>query len=195
MKKAKLFHYNREVLKRGEKGYLSHLAGEIKAGKVVIMPSDTIYGFMCIADCEERVREIKRRDSKPFLYLIDSMKRLEEMDIDYERYRPLLDKNWPGPFTFLLENRAGVKLGLRLPEDRAIRELVALTGEPLLSTSVNYSGEPALLEVDSIIKEFGTLVDLIVVKRDHPTKSSSTIVDYDGKEYKIVREGNRKLVC
>ena len=48
-------------------------------GGIVIMPSDTVYGFLFTQEAAEKVREIKRRDNKPFLFFISNINQLEDL--------------------------------------------------------------------------------------------------------------------
>jgi L-threonylcarbamoyladenylate synthase len=159
------------------------------------MPSDTIYGFLFLPTLEKKVREIKKRDDKPFLSLIADFTDLKKLNIDFSLYSDLLSKNWPGPFTFLLNNALGIKTGVRLPEWKVLQKIIKECNAPLMSTSVNYSGEPAINVPEEIINKFGDQTNLMIFDNAFIPQASSAIIDYDGKDYQIVREGNKKLQC
>jgi L-threonylcarbamoyladenylate synthase len=173
----------------------------LKNKKIIIMPSDTIYGFLAVPNCEERIINIKKRDNKPFLYLISDISQLEPLGVAKNSYSDILNKYWPGPLTFIM-NRNNKKakfninkktVGVRMPDWDVLLKIIYKTGEPLISTSVNYSGEKALEDIDEIIKKFGNSIDLIIVDRGKNKSISSTIVDISEKPYKILRNGSGKF--
>lgn len=159
---------------------------------VVIMPCDTIYGFLAKDSAGPRVRQIKNRDEKPFLYLISEISQLEYFDIDYTKYEDVLNKNWPGNITFILSNRSGsATFGVRMPNYPIISEIIKKVGMPLLSTSVNVSGSPALNEGTEIIETFGNKADLVVIDSQYKPANASTIVSLVDSQPKILRQGDR----
>ncbi len=173
---------------------LEEIANAIRDSKVLIMPADTIYGFSSIKSSEARVREIKRREVKPFIYLISNYDMLKSFDINIDIYKTILERNWPNMITFILKNRVGEKIGIRMPNDSTLLEIVERVKEPIVSTSVNYSNEPPITDIDEIIDEFHDKVDLIVADRSFSGIKESTIVDLSENRPKIIREGAAKLI-
>jgi len=170
------------------------VANSIKESKIVIMPTDTIYGFSCIKKSENKLREIKKRESKPFIYLISNYNMFKEFDIDIDVYKNILEKNWPNMITFILLNKKNEKVAIRMPNDPILLKIIDIVNEPIISTSVNYSGEPIITNIDHIIDEFYNKVDLIVVNRSFLGSKESTIVDLTEDKYKIIREGAVKFI-
>jgi tRNA threonylcarbamoyl adenosine modification protein (Sua5/YciO/YrdC/YwlC family) len=169
---------------------IAEITKYIKKNKVVIMPSDTIYGFLARQSAADRVRQMKNRDEKPFLCLISEIKQLDFFDIDYESYREILDKNWPGNITFILNNRQKDRTyGVRMPAYDIVKRIIDGAGEPLLSTSVNVSGENPLNDKQSIVAAFGDKADLIVIDNDFSPQQASTIVSLTDGTPKILRQG------
>jgi len=162
----------------------------ILSGKIVIMPSDTIYGFLSLPDCEDRIRIIKNRDEKPFLFLISDFDQLASIGINHENYNNILKKYWPGSITFILKSGIMNTVGVRLPDNDILRNIIRNIEKPLISTSVNLSGFPPINNADLIIKDFGKKVDLIIIDKNFNISSASTIVDLTQKPYKIIRKGN-----
>ena len=115
----------------------------IKGGKIIIMPSDTIYGFLCLPSRENKLREIKKRDKKPFLFLISDFNQLNTLEINTEKVKDILEKYWPGSITFILHRDDGKSIGIRMPHWFLLRRIIDNVGSPLISTSVNYSGMPS----------------------------------------------------
>ena len=176
--------YSEEVINR--------IIAFIKEEKVIIMPCDTIYGFVAVRACEERVRQIKHRDTKPFLYLISDMAQLCHFDIDETLYHDVLQKNWPGNITFIMSNRSGTQtFGVRMPNHDVLRQIIRRVGEPLLSSSVNVSGQPALNDPNEITAQFCNSADLIVVYESYRPAAASTIVNLAVSPYQIIRQGDK----
>ena len=115
----------------------------------------------------------------------------------------LMKHNLRGPFTFILEaNNQVPKLfknnkktvGIRVPDNNIIRELVKELGNPILSTSVHdeddvieYTTDPEL-----IYEKFKDLVD-VVIDGGYGDNEPSTIIDCTSGEIEIIREGKGKL--
>lgn len=179
-----------------EEGYKQEILFEIekvlKNDGVVIMPSDTIMGFLFTEESQDRVRKIKRRDDRPFLYLVDSYERIESIGIKTDPFKSILDNNWPGPFTFLFPFD-GKKTGVRIPEWQVLQEVIKTVNKPLLSTSVNYSGEDLYTDINSIIDEFVDKVDIIIYDPGFSCKIASTIIDLSGNKPEVIREGSVKF--
>ena len=79
-------------------------------------------------------------------------------------------------------------IGIRVPDDEFILNLINLVGRPLLVTSANMSHEPSLLKWKDVYEKLDGRIDGIVLK-DASGYMSSTIVDCSGKEVKILRQG------
>ncbi len=174
-------NYNDDVINK--------ISSLIKKNKIVIMPSDTVYGFLALPKMENKLRKIKKRDVKPFLYLINDLDMLDYLGIDKNLNIEILNKYWPGPFTFILDNKSG-GVGVRMPDSKELRQIIKEAESPLISTSVNYSGEESLNEINEIIKEFQDKADLIISDKIFKSTIASAIVDLRNNPYKILRKGS-----
>ncbi len=171
-------------------------------GGVLLYPTDTLYGFGCLAGDVAAVRRIYaikgKPESKPSLVLVDSVEMAIGMSDGVSPLaRHLMDIFWPGPLTLILRAAPGVeglltagtgKLGVRLPADEFCRRLSTRCASPLVSTSANRSGVQPEGDYPSLLREFGGEVDLAVdggVRRSAP----STIADVSDGTLTIVREG------
>lgn len=173
----------------------------LKAGKVLILPTDTVYGFSAIVsekfNTAEKIRMIKgRSETKPFIQLI-----AEPSDIfkfTDEKIPPELLKYWPGPLTIILKDKrlAGASVdttAFRCPGDEWLRRIIKETGSVIYSTSVNKSGCPVLETESDILKEFENSVDLIVIDGDKKNALPSTIVKVENGKYSVLRQGEIKI--
>lgn len=167
-------------------------ADYIKQGKLVIIPTDTIYGFSArVPDCSTVIKTIKgREDNKPFIELI-------ALPQDYKKYTdekipPELLALWPASLTIIIRKKkelGGGTVALRCPDDEWLRTVINYSGSPIYSTSVNRSGSPALWKIADIIEEFGKDVPLIVTDGDKKGGVPSTIVDVSDGRIRLVRVG------
>ena len=176
----------------------------LRRGKVVVLPTDTIYGFSGIVDGRhysfhtyEKICSIKNRDEgKNFIQLIskpeDIKKYTRDVIPDY-----LLEK-WPGSLSIIVHTFAEdgnfETTAFRCPGDEWLRKVIAQCGAPIYSTSVNRSGQPVLDNIQQIKVEFGKDVELIVDDGDKKDGLPSTIVAIDEKgEVKVIRQGAVKI--
>lgn len=153
------------------------------------MMCDTIYGFVGIhPDAHDRIAGLKKREAgKPFLVLIPDVSWLHRFS---DRELPeALRAYWPGPLTLIFRSRTGGTIALRVPEDDLLRNLMRLLRKPLISTSVNRSGEPPACRIDEIVRKFEAQVDLVVDSGDQEEGVPSTILDLTATPFRLIRQG------
>jgi L-threonylcarbamoyladenylate synthase len=157
--------------------------------KVIIIPTDTIYGFSGVApDTKQQIVAIKGRDEgKPFIELISAPENLTGRTTD--TINPDLLALWPGAITIIVNTTTGTT-AFRCPGDPWLREVLRLAGCSVYSTSVNRSGEKPLIAIEDICREFGNEVDLVIDGGNSSESKASTIVDATHDEYRIVRQGS-----
>ena len=181
------------VIKLGNPELLEIVSHTLLNNGVAILPSDTLYGFSCIQGIgEHRIEEIKGRGTgKHFLKLAlkEHLPALTPQLPD-----PKLLSYWPGPLTLILKGINNPTEGIRVPSFNFIQELLTQVGQPLISTSVNYSGQPPMTSIEEIIEEFEAKVDLIVDAGPLPPSLPSTIIDISGEKPQLIRQGQLKVV-
>lgn len=170
----------------------------IREGKIFIYPTDTIYGIGCnalISESVSKIREMKKRDSKPFSVIAPSKEWIREncfVNSDIEKWLNKL----PGPYTLILKtknkncvakevNLDAETLGVRIPK-HWFYDLIKEAEVPFVTTSVNISGEKYLEDLQDLKEEIKNKVDFIINEGKKDSKPS-TIVDLTGKE-KIIRK-------
>jgi tRNA threonylcarbamoyl adenosine modification protein (Sua5/YciO/YrdC/YwlC family) len=199
---VKLFNENpnpREILR---------IVDVLRGGGIIIYPTDTVYGLGCDitnARAVEKVARIKgvKVEKNNFSFICSDLSHLA----DYTKPIPnhifkLMKKNLPGPFTFLLEANNNLPkyfkgkktVGIRVPDNNIIREIVRQLGNPILSTSIKdddeileYTTDPELIE-----EKYGEITDL-VIDGGYGELIPSTIVDCTSDEIEITREGKGVL--
>ena len=167
---------------------LDALVEALKNDAVVIMPCDTIYGFVGIApETKGKIRELKGRQAKSFLRLIPDLQwlpRYSSRDLP-----PELKSYWPGALTIIFPAKKTGTVALRIPDDPLLLQVMRRVGKALFSTSVNTSGKPALWRIDEICSVFESRVDLVVAAGDRPQGVPSTIIDITEKPFRLLRRG------
>lgn len=187
------------ICRKSDDDSIQKCISSLKNGGVVIIPTDTVYGFSGIVDgkTDSIIRKIKGREEyKPFIQLISSPQEIYNYTDDVIPQK-LLDY-WPGPLTIIVnmkeQNGSRVQtVALRCPDDEWLRKVIEGCGASIYSTSVNRSGHPVLDTEAAIINEFAGEVDLIVADGDRKSSVPSTIVKVETGSYKIIRQGAIKL--
>ncbi|HEY9170231.1 MAG TPA: L-threonylcarbamoyladenylate synthase [Lutibacter sp.] len=176
----------------------------LKKGGLIIYPTDTVYGLGCdITNTKamEKVAQLKglKLDKANFSFICYDLSNLSDYvkQIDTPAYK-ILKKALPGPYTFILPSSTNLPkafknkktVGIRIPNNNIIRELVKVLGNPIVSTSIydeddllEYTTDPEL-----IFEKWGNKVD-IVIDGGYGSNIPSTIVDLSEGEITILREG------
>lgn len=169
-------------------------ARAIKDGKILVCPTDTVYGLICDAGNRKaiaRIYLIKRRPrSKPlpvFIKNIAMAKELAEVSKIQEKF---LRKIWPGRTTIILRSKKVGTIGLRMPCFDFLLKLMKYTG-PLIETSANLSGLPPSLAVEDILVQFINhkhQPDMIIDGGKLKTSKPSRVIDLTKKKPIILRK-------
>ncbi len=176
------------------------------AGKIFIYPTDTIYGIggnPFDENVVRRIADIKGRDEKKqYIWLLSDFENLMNyFEITSEIYLDFLQKIWPAPVTVILNLNERTKkitnqdtIAVRIPQNDFCLKLLKEISRPLISTSVNRSGENPISQIDKIVQNFSEDVDAIFIHSESSEKKSSTIIDLTSKQPKLIREGPIKFV-
>lgn len=165
-----------------------HALRVLRAGGVVALPTDTVYGLVAVAAdaaAVERVYEIKRRDpAQPMPLFVGSIEQAELIVEVNGASRRLAARFWPGALTIVLRKlpayqtravAAGDTAGVRAPADAFLREAASQLG-PLTGTSANLAGREECRTAAEVRAQLGGSVDLIVDAPVDATARPSTIV-------------------
>lgn len=174
----------------------------LQAGGVILLPTDTIYGFSARFDRDDarlRILEIKGHGRPPAMVsLVSGL----EMAFRYAEPpqgagQDLLRTHWPGPLTAVLRARPHVSpefcgpgdtLAFRWPASPFLQSLLGAVGVPLLSTSANRTGEPTPIRFEDLQRAFGEELDGLV-DAGELSGAASTIVDLTGPDPLVLRSG------
>ena len=176
------------LLKRGKESR-KLITSNLKAGRIVVMACDTIYGIVGrVPDAEDHIREIKgRKETTPFLQLLATRDSLKSTDVILPDSDIL--NLWPGPFTFVLATARGGTSAYRIPGDSYLRSIISDVGFALYSTSVNRSGNPPLNNPLEILAEFNDSFAVVEDSGIFLNRKPSTVVDLTAEPFKILRQG------
>lgn len=176
-------------------------------GGLVVYPTDTAYAIGChIGDKSalERIMALRRLDKRHQFTLACSD--LRELGVyarvDNANYR-LLKRVTPGPFTFVLRATRDVPkrlihakrrtIGLRVPDHPIAAQLLALMGEPIMTTTLRLADEEhPLTDAQEIHERLGSQVD-VVLDGGICGVELSTVVDLTGPNPEIIRQGKGEL--
>ena len=180
----------------------------LRDGGLVIYPTDTVYGLGCdITNSRalEKIAKIKgiKLEKANWSFICHDLSNLSDYvrQIDTATFK-ILKRALPGPYTFILpgnnnlpkEFKKKTTVGIRVPENNIILELVRQLGNPIVSTSIRddddvieYTTDPEL-----IFEKWQNLVD-VVIDGGYGDNIGSTIIDLSDYEPVVVREGKGSL--
>ena len=179
----------------------------IKQGKIVVFPTETVYGIGTNGLDENAVKklyEIKQRPlNKPISLLVSNMDMVNYIvkDISEIEYK-IMGKFFPGPLTIILKKRdivpdivtAGKEtVGVRMPSGEIVQQLLEKANVPIACPSANISGEPSGTNIKEIKKHFKNNVDLLNDGGESELGLASTIVQVVDGKVQILRKGNISL--
>lgn len=181
---------------------IQQAAAAIRAGKVIAIPTDTVYGLAADAFQPAAVREVfrlkGRPENKPILLLVNSLQQVELLAARLpEAFHSLAARFWPGPLTLILPAAPSVPdsitagtgtVAVRLPGSILVRELIGAAHVPLTGTSANRSGRPPACSAAEVKQQFPSGLPLVLDGGPAPSGLPSTLVDLT-REPRIIREG------
>lgn len=181
---------------------LERAAAAVRAGKVVVLPTDTVYGvgadaFDVVAVAMVLAAKHRGREMPPPV-LVPNPRTVDGLATEVPMYaRILMRQFWPGPLTLVLQAQPSLQwdlgdtngtVALRMPEDDVALSLLAEVG-PMAVTSANVTGQPAATTGQEALDQLGGAV--AVYLEDGPREGGlpSTILDCTGTEPVVLRLG------
>lgn len=186
----------------------------LRAGKVAVLPTDTIYGLSCLAAAKKAIAKIyqikQRKEKQPLLVLVSSLRMLEKYAFVSAQQKQYLRALWPWAFsafassakkptTVILAGRKNLpnninaendSLAFRLPNSEFLLNIIKKCKAPLVSTSLNISGQENISDLRDLHKIFSRhkpdfAVDAGILKKAKPSR----LIDLrDLKNIKIIRK-------
>ncbi|MEI6529083.1 MAG: L-threonylcarbamoyladenylate synthase [Candidatus Falkowbacteria bacterium] len=181
------------------------VVGSLQIGQVVVLPTDTIYGLSCLADRLRPINKIyhlKKRDpKKPVLILVASIEMAKKYVIISDKQEKLLKKIWAkkaAPTTVILKNRRILPreltrgsdgLAVRLPKSVFLIKILGKVNCPLVSTSLNLSGQKNITDLHRLHYYFpkkNNRPDLVIDAGPSPQKRPSRLIDLRDENAPII---------
>jgi L-threonylcarbamoyladenylate synthase len=164
----------------------------LRAGRLVAVPTETVYGVACLLDAAaiERLLDAKRRPpSKGITLLVADVAQAASVGELPPAARRLAARFWPGPLTLVVPLRSETALpesltggsgaiGCRVPDHPVPRALARALG-PLPLTSANLSGAPDAREAAEVVRQLGAALAIVLDDGPSPGGVPSTVVRFD----------------
>lgn len=174
---------------------------DLKEGKTLIAPTDTLYAIMCDALSPKAIENVCRlkniNPEKTNLSIIcsDISMAAEYAVFNNATFRLLKDLT-PGPFTFICKAAHSLPaafkrrkmVGIRIPDFKADRQLAEALGNPLLTTSIRYEDNDYGINPELIEEAYANKVDMMI-QGEEGLLTPSTILDCTGPGIEILRQG------
>ncbi len=193
------------VIAADQANALNQAAAAVERGAVIGVPTDTVYGLVCLysdAAAIDRLFVIKERPSQKALPVLlgdaeQTNAVVRAAGGDNLRAQALIDRYWPGPLTLVLPARshlppaltaAGDTVGVRLPAHHFLRALARRVG-PLASSSANRSGQPPCATAAAVLDQLDGRIPLLIDAGPAPLAQSSTVLDLSSQHPILLRQG------
>ena len=175
----------------------------IREGKLVLFPTETVYGIGANGLNSEAVKNIfiakGRKQDNPLILHVSNIKMIENIckditDLEYQ----IIEKFFPGPLTLILKRKDIVPdvvtanldtVGIRMPESTIARDLISMSNTPIAAPSANISGKPSGTNVKDIFEELKDKVDYIIDGGETKVGLESTVIRVINDEIHILRPG------
>jgi len=174
----------------------------LRAGELVVLPTDTVYGLAAAASNEAAVRRLyavkARQPDKPLPLLIANTVEASAVAEVPPLAQKLMSRFWPGGLTIVFRKQQGFRsaalakqetVALRVPDHDLVRDIIRLLGEPITGTSANRSGSRAPVSAAETAFQLGDMVAMVIDGGRAPGGVESTVVDVSEGGPRLVREG------
>lgn len=181
-------------------------AAILRDGGIIIYPTDTVYGIGCDITQPKALENLCRLKNIPvtqanFSIICHDLSHLADFTVPINNsvFR-VLKKALPGPYTFILEANSRVPkfflhkkktIGIRVPDNAIVSEIVKELGHPIVSSSAHQSDEELedfFADPDSVYEKFKDKVQL-VINGGYSQMQVSTVIDATGGVCEVVRPG------
>ena len=169
---------------------LQEINNYLKEGKLIIFPTETVYGLGAIATDDKAVKKIYiakgRKSDNPLIVHLSSVSEIEKYaHIENEIERKLINTFMPGPFTIILKKKDNIPsavsggldtVGIRVPSNKIAHSILSHNNLPIAAPSANISGRPSGTNIEDIYNEFKDKVSCIINGGNSQIGLESTVV-------------------
>ena len=180
---------------------ISLIVKSLISGKVIIFPTDTVFGIGCVATNDkaiEKIYKLKGRDfNKSFLLNVANKDAIKKIAITDNRTEQLIDRFMPGALSIICKANPNNDLseyvinngniGVRIPNNKMLQDILEKVKIPVISTSCNKSSDLPVISSVMAEKIFPQIT--ILQETEKLLNKSSTIIDATQQKIKYIREG------
>ncbi len=194
------------IIREGQGNFdekLLEAAEAIKDGKLVVFPTETVFGLGANALNDEACKDIYRAKGRPsdnpLIVHVSDMEMAFSLIREYDdRFIKLAKAFWQGPISFVLKKNhrvcetvsAGLDtVAIRMPNHPIALELIRSSGVPIAAPSANISGRPSPTRSEHVIFDLSSRVDYIICSDAFPIGLESTVLDLSSQDTVILRPG------
>lgn len=184
-----------------------HIVEELKEGKTIVYPTETVYGLGCDATNKQAVDKIfeikKRQENKSVLVLVPSVAMVMNYVQWNEKLEEISGKYWPGPLTVVMQAKpdCGLARGV-VAEDGTVAfrvtghplssEISEALNRPLVSTSANITSQKSPSDIKDVLETFENAdhkPDIVIDADELPHLSPSTVIKISNGGFEVLRQG------
>ena len=189
-------------IKKFNKHNIQLASRSLQNGDVIVMPTDTVYGLAALADNEMAVKKIfkikNRPMTMPLIIFVRSFKEAKKIAIFNELDNKLAEKFWPGPLTLIVKKKNKkiyngdkriAKIGIRIPKNKAMLDLLNKIKKPLATTSANLHKEKNIEDIKKLKILSNKNLSIAIFSKEKMTFNESTLIVTSENEVKIIRKG------
>ncbi len=190
-----------KATKANKQAIVKQAVSLLKQGKVIIFPTETVYGIGADALNKKAVKRIfslkKRPGSQPLQILIGNIKDIKKTATKISpKVLGLMKKNWPGPMTIIVKKKkyipdivtSGLKtVGLRMPDHQLTLEIIRALGRPIAASSANISGKRPPKTAKEAARHFKSGVALVIDGGRCRIGKASKVMDATTANIRVLR--------
>lgn len=190
------------VLLSTEPDDIEQASAYLRAGEVLVFPTDTVYGIGVDAFNAQALASLYRVKQRPLNkgipILISDNDVLAQVAVDVPPIAfDLIARFWPGPLTLLLTKHPSVpvaispngKIAVRVPKQSHLRQLIRQAGGAVATSSANRSGREPALTAQAAFEQFRGEIAAVIDDGVSPYRMASTILDCTTTPWRVLRDG------
>ncbi|MBP5694800.1 MAG: threonylcarbamoyl-AMP synthase [Bacilli bacterium] len=183
------------------KNELNEASELLKNGEIIAFPTETVFGLGVVFNSEKACKNLinvkKRHENKPFTLMCSNLDQIEDVLELNDTAKKIMDAFTPGPITLILKIKKDVPhyldlgtgyIGIRIPKDETILDLINKVGAPLLVPSANPADMKPARSTKEVLEYFDGEISG-VIDGDTSNLEPSTVVKVEKNDIIIIRKG------